>query len=111
MGKKSTRNVPGSRARSIAAIASSDAEKNLSLSDSMFTPYAIDRIRDPVRLPSRKRRSESETVRGLSEDDIQMCMLQEALGGIREPTEEDSHCHMNIIVEPTCSWNVEETVE
>jgi len=53
MGKTSTRKAPGNMAMSTAAIASSDAEKNLSLSDSMFTPYAIDKVKDPVRLSSR----------------------------------------------------------
>ena len=68
MGKTSTRKAPGSRARSIAAIASSDAEKNLSLSDFMFTPYAIDRTKDPVRLVNRKAHSEPEMIQGLCED-------------------------------------------
>ena len=50
MGKVSTRKAPGNMATSTAAIASSEAEKNLSLSDSMFTPYATDKVNDPVRL-------------------------------------------------------------
>jgi len=60
IGKTSTRKDPGSMATSIAAIASSDAEKNLSVSDSMFTPYAIDKVKDPVRLPSQNVYSEPE---------------------------------------------------
>ena len=48
-------------ATSTAAIASSDAEKNLLLSDSMFTPYAIDKVKDPVRLPSQNVFREPET--------------------------------------------------
>ena len=53
MGKASTRKVPGTIATSTAAIAFSNAERHLSLSDSMFTPYVIDKLKDVVRLPSR----------------------------------------------------------
>jgi len=63
MGKASTRKAPGSIATSIAAIASSDAKKTLSVSDSMFTPYAIDRAKDPVRLPCQDACSEPEASR------------------------------------------------
>ena len=51
MGRVSTRNAPGTRAVSKAVIASSDAAKNLSLSDSTFNPYAMDKVNEPVRLP------------------------------------------------------------
>ena len=66
MGKTSTRKDPGNMATSTAAIASSDAEKNLSFSDSMFTPYAIDKVKDPVRLPNQNACRETETIRELS---------------------------------------------
>jgi len=62
MGKASTRKAPGSKARSIAAIAFSDAEKNLSLS-----AYAIDRTKDPVRLAN-ERRIVSPSDAGIGED-------------------------------------------
>jgi hypothetical protein len=75
MGRASTRKAPGIRAISTAPIASSDAEKNLSLSDSTFTPYAMDKIKDPVRLPGRTACSEPETAQGLSGADVQMRML------------------------------------
>jgi hypothetical protein len=80
MGKTSTKNAPGFRATSTAANASSDAEKNLSLSDSTFTPYATDKAKDPVRLPNQKECDESKIMQGLSRADAQMRMLQEALG-------------------------------
>ena len=75
MGKTSTKNVPGSRARSIAAIAASDAEKNLSFSDFTSTPYAIDRTKDPVRLVNRKGHGELETVEECARTDVQTCMV------------------------------------
>jgi len=68
MGKVSTRKVPGTMAISTAAIAFSNAERNLLLSDSMFTPYAIDKLKDLVRLPSRNVFREPETAQRLNED-------------------------------------------
>ena len=64
----STRKAPGNRARSTAPIALSDAEKNLSLSDSTFAPYAIDRTKDPVRLSRQKVYNWLGTEQGLRED-------------------------------------------
>ena len=80
MGKTSTKNAPGFRATSTAASASSDAEKNLSLSDSTLTPYATDKAKDPVRLPNQEECDEPKIMQGLSRADAQMRMLQEALG-------------------------------
>jgi hypothetical protein len=62
MGKVSTRKTPGVRATSTAANASSDTEKNLSFSDSTFTPYATDKVKDAVRLLSQKACGESEAM-------------------------------------------------
>jgi len=64
MGRTFTRKAPGIRARAIAPIAPSDAERNSSLSDSSFTPYATDKPKDPVRLPRQKACGKPETVRG-----------------------------------------------
>jgi hypothetical protein len=62
MGRTSTRKAPDISATSRAASASSDAEKNLSLLDSTFTPYATDKAKDPLRLPSQKLCSEPEII-------------------------------------------------
>ena len=40
-----------------------------------------------------------------------MRMFQETLGGLREPTQEDVYCPMDLVVELTRGRNVEETVE
>ena len=111
MGKTSTRKAPGSRARSIAAIASSDAEKNLSLSDFTSTPYAIDRTNDPVRLASRGYIVSLRQCKGCARTDVQTRMLEEALGGLGEPMDEDIYRLVDLVVEVTCSGWVEEAVE
>ena len=90
-------------ATSTAAIALSDAEKNSSLSDSMFTPYAIDRVKDPVRLASQKRTVSPRERDGRAKTDVQMHMFQEALGGFREPVEENAYCLVDLVIEPTHS--------
>ena len=68
MGRKSTRKVPGIMAKSTATIASSDAEKNLSFSDSTFTPYAIDRAKDPEKLSGQTVRDEPGKLQRLDGD-------------------------------------------
>jgi len=40
-----------------------------------------------------------------------MRVLQEALGRLRESTEEDAHGLVDLVIELTCDRNVEETVE
>ena len=48
----STRKAPGIIAILTTPIASSDAEKIQSFSDSTFTPYATDRVKYPAKLSS-----------------------------------------------------------
>jgi hypothetical protein len=83
MGRESTRNAPGTRAVSKAVIASSDAAKNLSLSDSTFNPYATDKVNEPVRLPGQIASVEPETTERY-EAHVQMHVLQKALGRFGE---------------------------
>jgi hypothetical protein len=62
MGRKSTRKTPGTMAIPTAAITSSDAEESLSFPDSTFTPYATDKVKNPVRFPSQNECGEFETM-------------------------------------------------
>ena len=68
MGKESTRKAPGIRPSPKPTIVRLDNDKNLSLSDFIFIPYATDKLKYPVRLPNQKTRSEPETVQGSGED-------------------------------------------
>ena len=68
MGKESTRKVPDTMATSIVGIAFSYAEKNLSFSDSTFTPYVIDKLKDEMRLPGQNVFREPETAQRSSEN-------------------------------------------
>ena len=62
----------------------------------MFTPYAIDKVKDPVRLPSRNGPGQRND---RANADVQMCMFQEAFGRVGESVEEDIYCLVNLIVE------------
>ena len=98
MGNGSTRKTRGVRARLTAANAFSDVEKNSSLSDSMFIPYATDEVKDAARLPGEMTCGEPEATQGLSRTDVQMCMLQEALGRFRQLMEEGVYRSMDLVV-------------
>lgn len=111
MGRKSTRKVPGIIAKSTAAIASSDAEKNLSFSDSTFTPYAIDKAKDPEKLLGQTTRGEPGILQRLDGTDVQIYMLQEAFGRLGEPTKEDVHCPVDPVIELVHGRNIEKTVK
>lgn len=66
----------------------------------MFTPYAIDKVKDPVRLCNQGAYCQPKTTQDLNRTkfDTQMNMAQEALRRIREAAEEDVYCLVDLVV-------------
>jgi hypothetical protein len=67
----------------------------------MSTPYAIEKVKVPVRLPGRGERSHGKIAQRLDrlEADAQMYVLQEALGRFGKPVEEYVYCLVDLVVE------------
>ena len=62
----------------------------------MFTPYDIDKVKDPVRLY--KVYGQREAIQG-SKIDVQMHMVQKTFRRIRKPAEENVDCLVDLVIE------------